>query len=138
MEQLNIDFKGPLPSVSKYKFPFAIPCKDFNASTVNNGLCQIFSLFGVSAYIHSDKGSSFMSEDLKGYLHSKGIVTSRTTSHNPQGSGLVERYNGTIWKAVTLALKPLALHVSHCESVLPDALHSVWILISTANQLHSS
>ena len=73
-----------------------------------------------------------MSEELKGYLHSKGIVTSRTTPYNPQDNGLVERYNGTIWTAVTLALKSRALPVSHWESVLSDALHSVRTLISTA------
>ena len=46
-----------------------------------------------------------MSSDLKKYLHGKGVTTSHTTPYNLQGNSLVERYNGTIWKAVTLALK---------------------------------
>ena len=28
--------------------------------------------------------------------HEKELGTSRSTLHNPQGNGLVERYNGTI------------------------------------------
>ena len=143
MERLNLDFKGPLPSSSRNKylltvvdehsrFPWAIPCKDLNATTVNSSLCQIFSLFGVSSYVHSDRGSSFMSKELKDYLHQRGVATSRTTPYNPQGNGLVERYNSTIWKAVLLALKSRKLPVTEWEQVLPDALHSIRSLISTA------
>lgn len=143
MERLNLDFKGPLPSCSQNKFmltivdeftryPFAVPCKDLTAVTINKALCGIFSLFGTSAYVHSDRGSSFMSRELKNYLHTKGVVTSRTTPYNPQGNGLVERYNATVWKAVTLALKTRNLPTSRWEEVLPDALHSIRSLISTS------
>ncbi|OUC41316.1 hypothetical protein D917_00440 [Trichinella nativa] len=40
-----------------------------------------------------------MSNNLKTYLHSLGVVTSRTTTRNPQGNGEAERYNGIMWKA---------------------------------------
>ena len=73
-----------------------------------------------------------MSSELKQYLHNKGIATSRTTPYNPQGNGLVERYNGTIWKSVSLALKARNLPPTCWEIVLPDALHSIRTLISTA------
>ena len=46
-----------------------------------------------------------MSQELKDFLHNKGIATSRTTSYNPAGNGQVERLNGTIWQAITFALK---------------------------------
>jgi len=115
-ERLSIDLKGPLPSSTRNKymltivdeysrFPFAIPCADMKASTVYQSLCYLFSIFGVSSYVHSDRGTSFMSKELRDYLHANGIATSRTTPYNPQGNGQVERYNGTIWKAITLALK---------------------------------
>ena len=143
MGRLNLDFKGPLPSctsnnymltiVDEYsRYPFAIPCEGTSASTVNKASCQLYSLFGVPSYIHSDRGAAFMSKELRGHLHDKGIATSRTTPYNPQGNGLVERYNGTIWKAVTLALKSHNLSNKHWEVVLPDALHSIRTLISTA------
>ena len=143
LERLNIDFKGPLPSASRNKymlsvvdeytrFPWAIPCPDLKAETVHMSLCNIFSVFGLTGYVHSDRGSSFMSKELTDYLHQRGIATSRTTPYNPQGNGLVERYNGTIWKHVTLALKSKGLPVSEWEQVLPDVLHSIRSLISTA------
>ena len=73
-----------------------------------------------------------MSKELRGYLGKKGIATSRTTPYNPKGNGLCERYNGTIWKTITLALQEHELPISQWEKVLPDALHSIRSLISTA------
>jgi RNase H-like domain found in reverse transcriptase/Integrase core domain/Reverse transcriptase (RNA-dependent DNA polymerase)/Aspartyl protease len=142
-ERLNIDFKGPLPTCNKNeyflmivdeysRFPFVFPCPDMTTTTVIDCLCQLFALFGMPAYIHSDRGSSFMSKELREFLTSKGIATSRTTSYNPQGNGQAERYNGTIWKAVTMALKTRGLPTEYWQTVLPDALHSVRSLLSTA------
>ena len=142
-ERLNIDFKGSIPSTDKCvyfltivdeysRFPFVFPCQDMTASTVIDCLCQLFSVFGMSAYIHSDRGSSFMSKELREFLTSRGIACSRTTSYNPQGNGQAERYNGTIWKAVTMALKSRELPTKCWQVVLPDALHSIRSLLSTA------
>ena len=142
-ERLNIDFKGPLPSSSRSKyiltivdefsrFPFAYPCQDVSTPTVIRCLNQLYSIFGMPAYVHSDRGPSFMSSELRQYLHGRGIATSRTTPYNPQGNGQVERYNGIVWKAVMLALKTRNLPVSQWEVVLPDALHSIRSLICTS------
>ncbi|CAG2212501.1 unnamed protein product [Mytilus edulis] len=142
-ERLSIDFKGPLPSVStkKYiltvvdeysRFPFAFPCSDMTSATVIQCLRQLFALFGMPAYIHSDRGQSFMSAELKTFLQSHGVATSRTTPYSPQSNGQCERYNGIIWKAVTLALESLGLKETQWESVLPDALHSVRSLLCTS------
>ena len=79
MERLSLDFTVPLPSssnnkyistiVGKYfRFPFAIPCQDVKLVSVYKALCQIFSIFGVPVYIHSDRYAAFMSLDLKKYL----------------------------------------------------------------------
>ena len=120
-ERISVDFKGPLPSTSHNKYlltmideysRFPFPCSDMTASTIIKCFCQLFSLFGMRSYIHSDRGSSFMSYELKNFLHSKGIATSRTTSFNPKGNGQVERLNGTLWKTVTLALKTKGLAIS--------------------------
>ena len=142
-ERLNIDFKGPLPSSSRNhylltvvdeysRFPFAFPCSDMTTKTVISCLLQLFSIFGYPSFIHSDCGSSFMTSELKEFLMLRGIATSRTTPYNPRGNGQVERYNGIIWRGVTLALKSQDSPVSCWESVLPDVLHSIRSLLSTA------
>ena len=89
-------------------------------------------MFGMPSYVHSDRGTSFMSSELRSFLHSKGIATSRTTSYNPEGNGQVERLNGTLWKAITLALKTRSLPVNCWKEVLPDCLHSIRSLLCTA------
>ncbi len=108
------------------------PCKDVSTTTVIKCLCQLFSLFGMPAYIHSDRGSSFMSEELRQFLMSRGVATSRTTPYNPACNGQVERYNGTIWKTIRMALETGGLPVTHWQDVLPDALHSIISLLCTA------
>ena len=142
-DRIHIDFKGPLPSSTRNKyiltltdeysrFPFAIPCSDMVTPTVIKSMCSVFSLFGLPGYVHSDRGPSFMSDELKQWLHSKGIPTSRTTPYNPPGNGQCEKYNDTIWKAVRLACKSRGLGIENWEVVLPDALHSIRSLLCTA------
>ena len=142
-ERLNVDFKGPLPSTNgnKYfldivdefsRFAFAIPVPDMTTSTVISSLCSLFSVFGMPSMIHSDRGSSFLSNDLKQFLTSRGISTSRTTPYNPAGNGQCEKMNGTIWRAVTLSLRSKNLPQSHWQEVLPDVLHSIRTLLCTA------
>ena len=143
MERLSIDFKGPLPSSSRNKFfltvvdeysrfPFAIPCPNVASETVIKCLEVIFSLCGMPEFIHSDRGSSFMSEELISFLRSRGIASSRSTPYHPIGNSQVERYNGIVWKSVRLALASVKLPVEQWERVLPDALHSIRSLLSTA------
>ena len=142
-ERLNIDFKGPLPSTSKSRyiltivdeysrFPWAYPCKNIDAFTVISKLTDLFSQFGMPAYIHSDRGACFMSSELKDFLHNLGVATSRTTPYNPQGNGQVERYNGIIWRTVQLLLEAKNSQTLVWETVLPQALHSIRSLLCTA------
>ena len=142
-ERLNIDFKGPLPSTDNKKyflnivdeysrFPFVFPCPNMTAATIVNCLSQLFSIFGMPAYVHSDRGTSFMSKEVQDFLVSKGIGCSRTTAYNPQGNGQVERFNGSIWRTITAALKSRGLPTQYWQTVLPDALHSIRSLLCTA------
>ena len=93
-ESLEIDFKGPLASASENRylltvvdecsrFPFAFACTDMTTPTVIKCLIQLFAIFGMPAYIHSDRGPSFLSVELKQFLHSDGISTSHTTAYYP-------------------------------------------------------
>ena len=142
-ERLSMDFKGPLPTTSKNRyiltvideysrFPFAFACTDMSTGTVIHCLIELFSLCGTPSFVHSDRGMSFMSCELKDFLSSKGIATSHSTPYHPIGNGQVERFNGIIWNAVKLALKTRDLPESQWEIVLPDALHAVRSLLSTA------
>ncbi|KAL5255551.1 hypothetical protein ACHWQZ_G010951 [Mnemiopsis leidyi] len=142
-ERLSIDFKGPLPSVSKNKyiltvideysrFPFAFPCSDMHASTVKNCLIDLFSLFGEADFIHSDRGQQFMSDTVKSFLLKHGIGSSHSSRYNPRGNGQTERYNGIIWQSVRLALRSQGLQTAQWEAVLPKALHSIRSLLCTS------
>jgi hypothetical protein len=108
------------------RFPFVIKCLD-----------QIFTLYGMPSYIHSDRGASFFSQELKEYLSRRGIATSKTTPYHPIGNGQVERYNGIIWKAVRLSPKSANLRDSKWELVHPDVVfHSIRSLLSTNTTPH--
>ena len=142
-ERLSLDFKGPLPSrthnkyiltvIDEYsRFPFAFACADTSTSTIIKCLLQLFAVFGMPASIHSDNGTGFVSAELKDFLVGRGIAQSHSTPYNPRGNGQCEKYNGTIWKAVTLALSTKNLPVNCWELVLPDALHSIRSLLCVA------
>ena len=73
-----------------------------------------------------------MSAELYRFLLNKGIAASRTTAHNPACNGRVEKYNGTVWKAITMGLKTRGLSTDRWQDVLPDALHSLGSLLCTA------
>lgn len=143
-ERLSIDFKGPLPMsvngnsylltmVDEYsRFPFAFPCRNTSSQTVIELLTQLFSVFGLPTYIHSDRGSSFMSVELRNFLTRLGVHSSRTTPYNPRGNGQCERYNAIIWRTVCMAIESRGLRPSAWQAVLPDSLHAIRSLLSTA------
>jgi len=142
-ERLSLDFKGPLPSTSKNhylltivdefsRFRFAFLCRSTDAKTVIECLNELFAVFGMCAYIHSNCGPAFLSKELVSYLHRRGIACSRTSVYNPRGNGQCERYNGIIWSSVKLVLKSPGLDISQWECVLPHALHSIRSLLCTA------
>ena len=146
MERLSVDFKGPLPSRTKNtyiftaideysRFPFAIPCQDMTSSTVKKCLSQIFSFCGMANFVHSDRGTSLMSSDVRDFLSDLGIAMSHSTPYHPTGNSQVERYNGIIWKAINLNLKSKDLHISAWETVVPQALHSIRSLLCTATNV---
>ena len=142
MERLSIDFKGPIPNaknpymltlVDEYsRFPFAYAVKDMTTETVKKCLRNLFSIFGLTSFVHNDIGPSLVSQELNHWLIGQGVACSRTTPYNPTGNGQVERYNGIIWKSVLLALEQKKLPVSQWEVVLPEALHSIRSLLCTS------
>ena len=87
--------KGPNPYIlividEFSRYPFAFPCKNLSAKTVIECLTSLFCTFGFPCYIHSDRGASFMSRELKAFLLIRGIASSRTIPYYPQGNGKAE------------------------------------------------
>ena len=122
MERISIDFKGPLPSRNKYfltvigeysRFPFVIPfCHSITTSTVIKCLESIFSFCGMSGFVHSNRGSSFMSAELKSYLSNRGIATSHSTPYHPLAMDRSRGITVHMWKSVRLALATSKLPIS--------------------------
>lgn len=90
-----------------------------------NVVPDALSLAGMTSYIHSDRTASFMSKELRGYFSQKGVATSKTTPYYPTGNAQVVRFNGTIWKAIQLAVRSWNITVIYWELVLRKVLHSV-------------
>ena len=79
-KRLCVDFKGLLPKcasnnsyiltvVDEYsRFTFAFLCKDMTSETIIHCFNELLSLFGMPSYVHSDRGPSFMSLQLRTYL----------------------------------------------------------------------
>uniref|UniRef100_UPI00358F2A4C uncharacterized protein n=1 Tax=Myxine glutinosa TaxID=7769 RepID=UPI00358F2A4C len=76
--------------------------------------------------------TAFLSREIKQFLLEQGIASSRTTAYNPQGNGLIERYNGIIWRVVTMALRTRGMTSNMWEHVLLEALHAIRSLLCTA------
>ena len=117
LEQLNVNFKGPLSKKMKSKyiltiinkfsrFPFAFPFKDISGRTAINYLSiSMFAIFVMSTYMGTGRGPRFLRSGLKRFLHQKGIPTIRTTSNNTTANEQVERCIRIARKPVNFALK---------------------------------
>ena len=122
LERLSLDFKGSLPSSSKNRyiltivdefsrFPYAFPCSNIDAKTVIAFLNQLFAIFGMPSYVHTDRAATFLLQDLLSFFRRRGIACSRTSVYNAPGNGQCERYNGVIWSAIRLALRSRKLDI---------------------------
>jgi len=71
----------------------------------------------MSRYVHFDLGRSFTSHELKDYLLRQGVENSHSTTYHACGNVQVERYNGFLWKTITVFLKSRGLPVECSEAV---------------------
>ena len=143
-ERLAMDFKGPVKGPRPYllviideysRYPFVFPCKNMSSETVIECLSTLFCMFGFPNFVHSDRGLSFVSKNVKRFLNERGIATSYSTPYHPQGNGQCERANQTIWRTVKLLLRSRQLQEDQWEKVLYKALHSVRsLLCKSTNQ----
>jgi len=68
------------------RFPFAFLCRDVSGETVIQCLTQLFCLFGMPGCVYSDRGSAFMSSELREFLLSRNVAASRRTPYQPEGT----------------------------------------------------
>ena len=140
-ERVRVDFKGPVAGRSNNiffvvddlsRYPFAFACNNISSSTVIKCLGQLFCLFGFPACIHSDRGSAFISKELKQYLNCRGIATTTSTPYHPTGNAQCQQINQTVWRKILLLLRMHKQQISSREAVLPEALLAVRSLLRTA------
>lgn len=109
---IHIDFIGPLPSVSSYKYcltvvdrftrwPEVLPIENITAESAASALltCWI-SRFGVPTRITTDQGRQFESELFRILGKTIGFEHHRTTSYHPQSNGMVERFHRQLKAAI--------------------------------------
>ena len=141
MERLCIDFTGPITQsqypyflnvVDEYsRFPFAFACTDMKIITVIKCLEHIFTFCGMSHYIHSDRGQSFMSSELKQYLTQKVIATSKSAPYHSTRNVQCDSFNQTIWNCISLYLESNKMSLKSWNLAI-NALHSIRSLLCTS------
>ena len=143
LDRLSIDFKGAIPSVTHNRYLFvavdeysryvwAFPCSNMETKTVIRCLMEIFTATGIAGFVHSDRGPSLISSELRTWFTKNGIAFSNSAKYNPRGNGQVERFNGVVWRSIQLSLRSKGLPDTYWEHALPDALHSQRSLLCTA------
>ena len=80
------------------KWAEAVPLKDQTAASISQAVIKICCSFGVPDILHSDQGRNFESYLFHQVLSAFGIQKSRTTAYHPQGDGMVERFNRSLFQ----------------------------------------
>lgn len=137
-----MDFVGPKPYSTKNehllvmidefsRFPFVFPCPDTSLKSVIDCCQQLFFLFRAPTLMHSDRAQCFLSHDVKDLMFHNGVLLTHSTPYHPTGNSQCEQANGTIWRAVLLALRSQKLPESSWEAVLPSILKAIRSMLCT-------
>ena len=115
MERIAVDILGEFPMTengNKYilvigdyftKWKECFPMPNMEAVTVARILVnEIVSRFGVPEKIHSDQGAQFESNLFSELCKLLQIEKTRTTPYHPQSDGMVERFNRTLVKMISM------------------------------------
>ena len=106
---------------------------DMIVNTVDKCLASLFSLFGASAYVHTDWRAQFMSSELQTFLVTRGMASRRMSPCHPARNSQCERYNGIILKTILPSLRPrdLPIRLSFWAATLDMYLSSLVMATKT-------
>ena len=110
-QEVNIDFKGPLPSgqyllviiYSYFQYPEVEIVSSTAAQKVIPKIDTIFPRHRVPRKAKSDNGPPFDSEDFARYMHVIGVEHSASTPLWPQGNAEVEAFMKPLGRALATA-----------------------------------
>ena len=134
MELVAIDFVGELPVTQRgyrymlvmvdcfSRFAEVFPVRNMSVETVKECLRQWMSRYGFPDSIISDRGSQFESREFWQYCERFGIQKRRTTAYHPQGNGICERFNGTLWQKLSRKAYALGEKITRWDVLLPTVL----------------
>ena len=116
-QRVHIDFLGPVTeSIAGHAYIFvavdafsnyasAWPTRGTSAVDALNCLLEWFALFGLPAWIHSDRGTAFESELMGLICHQFGISHTMSSAWHPQTNGKGELCVKHVKKALALHVK---------------------------------
>lgn len=104
LQTISVDIAGPLPLTKKgnmyilglidnfSRFPVLTPLKSLNSSEITKALEKYwFFLLGAPAYVHSDRGTYFISAEFDRLLKKWNVKHSMSSPYYPKGNSIVER-----------------------------------------------
>ncbi len=114
-EMVAVDVLGPLPQTfqgNRYiiiymdyfsKWPEATATSDQKADTTARTFIQdIICRHGCPTKLLSDRGKNFMSELMQSVCATLGVKKIQTSPYHPQSDGMVEKFNSTILKILSM------------------------------------
>ena len=126
---IHIDIVGPLPPsdnfthiltiIDRYtRWPEAIPIPNTTTETIAKAfLSRWVAMFGVPAYVTTDRGSQFESKFFNDLSKLLGVKRLRTTAYHPMANGLIERFHRQLKSAIKASNQP-----NNWTDILPFAL----------------
>ena len=109
------------------KWVEVVPMPDQAATRIVSAITKIFCSLGIPEVLHSDQGQNFESLLLRETLKAFGAKKSHTTAYHPQGDGLVERFNHSLFQMLRSYVETKEEWENHLPLILyayRTAIHS--------------
>ena len=114
IDRIAMDISGPLRRTrpgNKYilvimdyatKWPDALPLHNITSETIIECLIEVTSRLGVPKEVLSDNGTNFVSTMMRQFCDRTGIHQIKTSPYHPQTDAMVERFNSTLKRLLSL------------------------------------